>query len=500
MTPSPVVHARGNYLRGAFRLPAQTDAELVREDPGDLGAPAHRIPVSLADVGTAVAEARRAFPAWAALPFEARRTCLERYQLALSHRSPDLVGLLAREVGKPLWECQQEMTRLLEKIPITMADALRAVDPMEFSVSPGVSAHCRYRARGVLVVLGPFNLPAHLAHGQLVPALVTGNAVIYKPSELTPAVGQVLTECLDEAGFPPGVVGLVQGGPAVGRALVSHAGVDGILFTGSYATGLAIKEATLHQPWKLVVLEMGGKNSVMILPDAELGRAVYETLVGACLTTGQRCTATSRVIVHRAVADQVIHGLVERAHRLRVGYAWDDGVFMGPLVTQAARQRFLALPAQAAAEGAAPLLSGDSPGPRQGYYVRPSLHLVRTPALLGPAPYQHQEHFAPDLAVYVVDDLDEALRIHEAPGYGLVVSVFTTDRAAYEHVLRTARSGVINWNRPTTAISSRLPFGGQGKSGNGFPAGIASPRYCTYPVASIEDARSGPSSDPLPGT
>jgi succinylglutamic semialdehyde dehydrogenase len=321
----------------------------------------------------------------------------------------------------------------------------------------------------VLAVLGPFNFPGHLTNGHVIPALATGNTCVIKPSERAPAVGQLYAELAERAGFPPGVFNLLQGDAAVGAALAADPRIDGVLFTGSWAAGRRIAEANLDQPHKLLALEMGGKNAVLVCEDADLDAAARAIAFGACVTAGQRCSATSRVLTFPRVADALCERLVALLRGLVVGYPLDEGVFMGPVISTAARAR-------------------------PGHYVRPSLH--RVARLSGASRYQREEHFVPDLWIHSVDTLEEAIAAIDATDYGLVASVFTAQRAIFERVYRDTRLGLLNWNAPTVGASSRLPFGGLKRSGNDRPAGAASPLYCTYAVGSLELERPAPGSWP----
>jgi len=485
----------GNYLAGRFVLPSYFDDEIISYNPGDLQDIIGRFPVSLSQVDEVVHGAREAFTRWSRMPLAVRKRHILRFKKGLEEGADRLAELIAREVGKPLWEAQNEVSLMINKIDITIQEGLKRVKPFRV---PEINGHCYYHPRGVLAVIGPFNFPGHLPNGHFVPALLTGNTVIFKPSEYTPATGQFITSLIDNAGFPPGVFNLVQGGKGVGAQLCSHSGVDGILFTGSYETGLAIKKATIEDYWKIIVLEMGGKNAVIVIEDANLERALYETLVGAFLTTGQRCTSTSRVILLKGIAEPFIEKFVTLTQQLRIGFAFDKGVFMGPLISETAQERFWHYQGLATSEGCETILEGHALArERAGYYVSPSIHLVKAPD--PGSKYQQEEIFAPDIDLYIVSDPMEAIDITNQSPYGLVVSIFSRDRGYYNELLQSCKAGIINWNRATTGASSRLPFGGIGKSGNHFPTALFAPYYCTYPVASLEEEGDFVPDKTLPG-
>jgi succinylglutamic semialdehyde dehydrogenase len=431
-------------------------------------------------VSEAVARARAAFPAWRDAGFEARAAVLRRFASIASERSEDLARLIAREVGKALWDARSEAALIAPKVEATLADGMAFVRTLE----PAPGARATFHPRGVLAVLGPFNFPAHLPNGHIVPALATGNTVVFKPSDLAPAVGEWLWRCLRDAGLAGGVFELVQGRAETGRALALHPDVDGVLFTGSWAVGQALREATLTQPGKLLALEMGGKNAMIVWRDADLRLAAAEAALSIAATTGQRCSSLSRIFVARARADEFTERLAKLLGGLVIGPPLDEKTFMGPLVSRAAFERVMRLRAQAAQAGGERVLRGETN--RLAPYVAPGL--VRFAGLAQSHPYQREEIFGPEAALYAVGDLDEAIAAVNDSDYGLAASVLSRERGVYEHCVGRIRTGVLNWNRGTIGASSRLPFGGSRKSGNDRPAAITSTLYCTAPQAHVEYA------------
>jgi succinylglutamic semialdehyde dehydrogenase len=479
-----MAEGRGDYIGGRFVRAPRGAPRLVSENPGDLSDPVGVFRPAPQHVELAVAAARRALPRWSALRTEARAYALLRIQAELARRGEALAQLLVREVGRPLWETRQEVATMQAKVDVTLGESLAEIAERR---PPGLRGRLVHRPLGVVAVVAPFNFPAHLPHGQVLPALVSGCTVVVKPSELTPATGELYAEILHAARLPPGVFNLVQGGPPIGRALVAHQDVAAVFFIGSYATGMRILEATRDQPDKLVALELGGKNAAIVLPDADLDLAAYEIARSAYITAGQRCSSTCRVVVDRRVERALTERLARLATGLRVGYGMDEDVFMGPLVSGRARRRFLRALADAARAGVVePIVGPRKPRvERAGHYVTPTLHRVLRPDVAHP--YLRDELFGPDLAIYPVRGLEAALARANDSAYGLCMSVFTRDRAAFERVLADGRAGVINWNRGTVGSSPRLPFGGVGRSGNHRPAGIYMIRACTRPVASLEN-------------
>ena len=422
--------------------------------------------------------ARKAFPAWRDLGFEGRAAILRRFAEEARERVPEIAELISREVGKALWDACGEASLLGPKVDVTLDTGMQYVAPIE----PAPGQRATFFPRGVLAVYGPFNFPVHLPNGHIVPALATGNTVVFKPSELAPATGEWMVKLWREVGLPSGVLEIVQGNGAIGEALAVHPDVDGILFTGSYATGRAIQQATLDQPHKLLALELGGSNALIVCGDADLDLAVSEAALSIAASTGQRCTCARRLFVARELADAFTDKLVRVLSGLRIGDPFDEGVFMGPLASRAGYERVVARRALAEAAGGERILlvEPDLPPP----YVGPGL--VRFPGLRQDHPYQREETFGPEAALYSVDDLDEAIAAANDTDYGLVASVFTRERAAYERCVGRIRTGLLNWNKATVGASGKLPFGGIGKSGNDRPAGATATLYCTVAQAHLE--------------
>jgi succinylglutamic semialdehyde dehydrogenase len=455
-------------------------ADLLRSvSPADPSDELGRFQVAdTAALDAAVARARRAFPGWRDAGFEARAKPLRRFRELAGRAAEGLSRLIAREMGKALWDAKGEAALLAPKVDVTLEAGMRLVAPLE----AGPGAHATFHPRGVLAVLGPFNFPAHLPNGHIVPALATGNTVVFKPSELAPAVGERLVALLREAGVPDGVVEIVHGGRDTGHGLATHPDVDAVLFTGSYGTGRALKQATLDQPHKLLALEMGGRNAILVLADADLDLAVAETAVSICATTGQRCSCASRVFVERSLLEPFAEKLGRVLRNVKVGPPFEAGVFMGPLVSHEASeklQHYRALAGEAGGERML-LVEPDLPPPYVGAGLVCFAHTEQT------HPYQRDEIFGPEAALYPVDDLDHGIAAVNDSDYGLVAAVITRDRRRYEHCIGRIQTGSLNWNRGTVGLSGKLPFGGTKKSGNDRPAGVTASVYCTFPQAHLE--------------
>lgn len=449
-------------------------------------------------VGEAVRSAREALPAWSRWPAEKRHAVLRRYKAIVEDRKAEIADLICKETGKVMWEAVGEAAALGAKVDITLDDSadgpMRRVMGYSSPLTATREGRCWFRPHGVMAVLGPFNFPMHLANGHIVPALAMGNTVVLKPSDKAPACGQLINElfvqALNDEGWdgPPGVVNCVQGGVPAAKALSTHDGIDGILFTGSWQAGRAILEVNLDRPGRIVALEMGGNNPAVVLPDADLRQAAIEIARCAFNTAGQRCTCTRRAIVHRDVADRLIPAIAKAAGSLVIGEPdAAHPVFMGPLINATSRDAAIAAQRRWAKAGGRVIVEA-SPIENEfgGAFMSPGVVEVdRFVAKEDGSAGEDIEVFGPLLRVCVVDDFDGAIAQANATRFGLAASVFTQDRVLADRFLYEVRAGCVNVNAGTAGASSKLPFGGLGLSGNHRPAGAFSLDYCAYPVAGM---------------
>ncbi len=477
---------KGDYINNEFIIPARPEGEFVDVSPADKKDHILTFKFNFDHVDRACEVAKEAFKTWGQLDIKERATYLLRLKEVYTSHKNELAEAISRDMGKPLWESLTEAQAMIGKIDITLNESMKLVETVEIeNALPGVKGTIRYKPRGVMAVLGPFNFPGHLPNGHIIPALITGNTVVFKPSEQTPYVGQLMAELFHKAQFPKGVFNVIQGLGEIGRRLVAHELVDGVLFTGSYDTGLKIKQETMSHYWKILALEMGGKNASVVWSDADLEKAVYENLQGAFLTTGQRCSCTSRLLLHKDIYEPFMEKFYKAAKKLTIGH-WKDNAFMGPLATDASVENYLRFQGIATREGAECMMRGKVLDKEHtGNYVTPSIYLVNEPS--EKSVYQKTEIFAPNLAVYKVDDFDHALELTNSTGYGLVMSVFTKQQELFDRANQKARVGLVNWNRSSVGASSKLPFGGMDKSGNDRPSAHFAVYYCTIPVSNLED-------------
>jgi acyl-CoA reductase-like NAD-dependent aldehyde dehydrogenase/4-aminobutyrate aminotransferase-like enzyme/GNAT superfamily N-acetyltransferase len=472
------VQALGNYIGGVF-VPPSGNA-LVSRNPAADGAVVFETGFTASAVNDAAAAAATAQPAWAALTAAERATHLERFKAEIASRADLLADAIVLETGKLRSEAKTEIQTLLNRFDL-VKNAMTA-DLKAGVVAPGETL--RYQPLGVVGVIGPFNFPLHLCHAHVIPALLAGNTVVIKPSDITPLCGQRYAEAAHAAKLPPGILNVVVGDGTVGAAMVQAKDLRGLCFTGSWTVGRRILEAAVDRPELLVALEMGGKNACVVLDDCSLRQAVHEVVVGGYLSAGQRCTGTERVLVHRRIADRFIDALRTCVKQLRFGHPDDASVFAGPVATHGALTKVEAAIETARKAGAEPIVPGEKlPG---GYYRSASLHRVPDGShhIAG---YTDFEVFGPDLSVEVIDSDEEAIAVIDASPYGFVNAVFTGSRERFEQFATKTKSGMLNRNRSTNLASPKLPFGGVGKSGNYRPAGAWAHRNVTVPLAMLEN-------------
>ncbi|MGY6635885.1 MAG: succinylglutamate-semialdehyde dehydrogenase [Erythrobacter sp.] len=433
------------------------------------------------DVDEAVSRARSAWSVWAARPLSERIELLRRFANEVKREGDSFAELIAREAGKPLWEARTEVDAVIAKVDISVQAYAERTGKKKHDSAMNGSTALRHKPHGVMAVLGPYNFPAHLPGGHLVPALIAGNAVILKPSEKTPAVGAALIGFMNRAGIPEDVAQVVIGGPEEGKALVAHPGTDGVLFTGSAQVGIAINRKLASNPGKIVALEMGGNNPIVVTQTPKLADAAVLIVQSAFTSAGQRCTAARRLIVIDSVYDDLMAELLPLTKRLIVGDPLaGQQPFMGPVIdNQAADQlmeSFLAL----MTAGGRPLAHM-----RRLYPDLPFL----TPGIIDTTDVPERpdiELFGPLLQVIRAPDLDSAIAEANNTRFGLSASLIGGTPDDYGRFWANIRAGIINWNRPTNGASSAAPFGGIGLSGNHRPAAYYAADYCAYPVASNE--------------
>ena len=467
---------KGNYINGEFKKPLQ-EGTFLKTSPSDLSDSIIQVDFSSSVVDEICSYGKEAFLPWLKTPIDKRKQLLLNLKKVYNKRAQELSKVISRETGKPLWESEGEVKALQSKVDITLNESFNLVKDQKINEEDQI----RFQARGLMLVIGPFNFPMHLANTQILSSLLMGNTVIFKPSEKTPASGQLFAECFHEAGFPKAVFQMAQGQSDISKKLCTHSLVDGILFTGSFAVGQKINEATLDHYWKILALEMGGKNSAIVWDYKSKEDVCLEILKSCFFTTGQRCSSASRLILNKKIADEFLLFFKKLSSRITINH-WSKNSFMGALIDSQSEHTFFEAQEQAQKEGAQFFLKGERKtfNDYKGYYVTPSLYqLDFDPKSV----LQNKELFSPQVAIYVVDSLDEALHISNHSGYGLVLSFFSEDSYLQEEVYYKSKVGLLNYNRATCGASPYLPFGGRGCSGNDRPAGIETIRSCVVPIA-----------------
>jgi succinylglutamic semialdehyde dehydrogenase len=453
--------------------------ELVSLEPAT-GAEFWRGPVG--DVDAEVALAREAWPEWAARPVTVRIEALRRFADVVRAKADTLADCISRETGKPLWEARTEIESVIAKVDISVKAFADRTSQRRIEGAMGAKSALRHKPHGVMAALGPYNFPAHLPNGHIVPALIAGNAVVFKPSEKTPATGKMLVELYHAAGIPMGVIRCLVGGVDEGKALASHRDIDGLLFTGSSGTGIALNRLYADMPGKMLALEMGGNNPIVVWDAPDIQTAATIVVQSAFLSAGQRCTSARRLIVKEGAHEALLQEISKLASRLIVAEPHSSPApFMGPVIDNETadmlQESFLSL-----------MMRGGSPiknleRPIEG---RPFL----SPAIIDMTKSTDRpdiELFGPILQVIRVADFDEAIAEANATRYGLSASLIGGTPQLYDKFWANVRAGVINWNKPTNGAPSSAPFGGVGLSGNHRPSAYYAADYCAYPVVSSED-------------
>lgn len=426
------------------------------------------------DVAEAMAAARLAFPAWSRRPQEERVAVVRAFGKQIEARGDEIARMISREMGKVGWDAKSEVQAMIGKIEISIRAQAERAGAREEKAAFGAMT-LSHHAHGVLAAFGPFNFPGHLPNGHIVPALLAGNCVLFKPSELTPGVGALMAEAWEAAGLSAGVLNLLQGGRDTGAAILDLHGLNGVLFTGSAQAGAFIHRKFAGRPDVMLALELGGNNPLIVWPPVDAKAAANLIAHSAFATSGQRCSCARRLIVPQGDAgDTIIEALLDIVPGIAVGPATQTPEpFMGPLVNAEAADRALKFEQGLLAMGATSL----APVKRDGAFVHPAV--LDVTGLTPP----DEELFGPVLQIYRVSDFDHALDVANTTRFGLSGGLISDDPALWARVKAELRAGVLNWNRPTTGASGAMPFGGPGLSGSLRPSAYYAADYVAYPVA-----------------
>ncbi|WP_412522976.1 succinylglutamate-semialdehyde dehydrogenase [Shewanella chilikensis] len=434
-----------------------------------------------AQVDAAVAAAREAQFDWFMLGFDGRLQVIEAYRDQLEAHKAEIADTIAQETGKPLWETATEAGAMIGKIGLSVAAYHKRTGETENELPAG-RAVLRHKPHGVVAVFGPYNFPGHLPNGHIVPALLAGNTVVFKPSELTPKVAELMLKLWEKAGLPAGVINLVQGEVETGKALASHPQLDGLFFTGSSRTGHLLHQQYAGHPGKILALEMGGNNPLIVKGISDIKAAVHEIIQSAYISSGQRCTCARRLYIEKGEqGDALIAALVAAVKAIAVG-PWnaEPQPFMGSMISEAAAKGMVAAQRNLQNLGGVSLVELTHIESGTGL-VSPGLIDVTEVIEL-----PDEEYFGPLLQLVRYSSFDQAISLANDTRYGLSAGLLADSREDYDYFLARIRAGIVNWNKQITGASGAAPFGGVGASGNHRASAFYAADYCAYPVASME--------------
>ncbi|WP_028774561.1 succinylglutamate-semialdehyde dehydrogenase [Shewanella waksmanii] len=434
-----------------------------------------------AQVDTAVNAARDAQFDWFMLGLDARIAIIEAYRSELEANKAEIAEVIAQETGKPQWETATEAGAMIGKIGLSIAAYNKRTGTSE-NDTPAGRAVLRHKPHGVVAVFGPYNFPGHLPNGHIVPALIAGNTVVFKPSELTPKTADLMVKLWEKAGLPAGIINLVQGEVETGKALASHPQIDGLFFTGSSRTGHILHQQYAGDPGKILALEMGGNNPLIIKGVSDTKAAVHDIIQSAYISAGQRCTCARRLYVEKgADGDVLIAQLVAATKQIKVA-PWDaqPQPFMGSMISSTAAKGMVEAQRNLVNLGGDVLVELQHLDADTGL-VSPGLIDVTQVIEL-----PDEEYFGPLLQVVRYTDFDEAIKLANNTRYGLSAGILADSREDYDYFLARIRAGIVNWNKQITGASGAAPFGGIGASGNHRASAYYAADYCAYPVASVE--------------
>ena len=445
------------------------------------------------EVRQAAQAAHQAKGHWSSLSIQQRAEYLQQFAQHVESRRDELAETISKETGKPHWEALTEVSAVIGKIAISIT-AYHERTPEKIIPSAEGNACLQFKPHGVVAILGAFNFPAHLSNGHIIPALLAGNTVVYKPSELTPAVAEVIMHCWDAAHLPAGVINCIQGNSNTGQALLAQ-DIQGVYFTGSYRTGRKIHEYFSGRPEVILALEMGGNNPLIVEEVKEVNAAIYITLLSTLLTAGQRCTCARRVFIPESSwGDTFLNQFIIACKTLKVApYTETPEPFMGPVIRHEHALMHLESQQKLIDLGAKSLLSMSLLKPNTG---------LLSPGIIDMTQVENppdEEIFAPLVQIYRYKDFDKAIEYANQTYYGLVAGLISDNSSHYQRFYQSIRAGLLSWNKPTTGASSSQPFGGIGYSGNHRPSAYFAADYCAYPVTSQEQAELPRLGKVLPG-
>ena len=435
-------------------------------------------------VDQAVASARKAFKSWSAKSYQERLAQVKKFGEVLLNYKAELAEAISQETGRPLWETNGEVAGMVGKIGISEKAFAERTGTVESEMA-GSKAFIRHKPHGVVAVFGPYNFPGHLPNGHIIPALLAGNTVVFKPSELTPKVAEITLKAWLDAGLPNGVINLVQGEVETGIALAGNPDIDGLFFTGSSNTGHLLHKQFAGQPGKILALEMGGNNPLIVNGVSDIDAVVHDLVQSAFVTTGQRCTCARRIFIEQGEqGDAIIKRFVEVSKNIKIGhYDDEDTPFFGSLISEKAALDMLNAQNKLLDLGGKSLLELKHLKPGTGFVCAGIIDMTDVNNV------PDEEYFGPLVKIYRYQDFDDALNKANQTQFGLSAALLSDYQETYDKFFATIRAGIVNWNRPTTGANSQAPFGGIGASGNHRASAYYAADYCAYPISSVENSK-----------
>jgi len=435
-------------------------------------------------VDRAVNAARESFYDWSVSGYDHRLSIVKRFGECLLENKQKLATTISEETGRPLWETLAEVGGMISKIGISEKSFIERTGTVESEMA-GSKAFIRHKPHGVVAVFGPYNFPGHLPNGHIIPALLAGNTVVFKPSELTPKVAEITMQIWQQAELPAGIINLVQGEVDTGIALASNPDIDGLFFTGSSSTGHLLHQQYAGQPGKILALEMGGNNPLIVKGVTDIDAVVHDLIQSAFVTTGQRCTCARRIFIEaNEQGDQIVERLVEVAKNIKIGHFDEEPApFYGSLISEQAAISMVSAQQNLIELGAKHLLELKHLEQGTGF-VSPGILDVT-----GVQDIPDEEYFGPLVKIYRYQNFDAAIQEANNTQFGLSAALLSDSEQTYNKFFRHSRAGIVNWNRPTTGANSQAPFGGIGASGNHRASAYYAADYCSYPISSLENEK-----------
>ena len=484
---------KGNYFNGQFTQ-IEKDSLLTKRNiiekysPADLNDHLWSFEVNYQQIDAVIESSVTGFKTWRKTKLDERVSALNRLKEEFIKRKNEIAHAIALETGKPLWESMTEANALGGKVDATINHSLKRIDDVSHhNIMPNTDGKVHFKPIGPCLIIGPFNFPCHLANGQILNSLISGNSIIFKPSEKTCYSGQLLIDCFHAAGFPDGVVNLIQGDGETASRLTKDKSIKGIFFTGSLEVGRKILSVTNQDLSKLVALELGGKNTSIVHKDANIDYVTPELIKACFMTAGQRCVSTSLIPIHRSIAENFINKFHQITKKIIIDHPtnFEKEPLMGPLIDQLSVDNYLNFMGMAKREGIDEIMRGKLIQKKfEGYYVSPSIHVAKKDQMNN-SHFLTSELFGPNCTFVIYDEFEEAIEIANGTEYGLAASLFSESEDLFHQAKNEIDCGQFNWNRSTVGASSILPFGGVKNSGNYRPAAVSFVDSCVYPQSNL---------------